>query len=105
VASKLHCTVRARNSPCGLPSRLKIRSRNPTEAIWKMTVGEVDQAPVVIVSKRKFGKWEPAYPVCIRAVGDVITEIADYYACPWLLPMAESVRLFLAGGCRSGDTQ
>jgi RNA polymerase sigma-70 factor, ECF subfamily len=62
------------------------------DAQWKMEVGEVDGEPVAIVFNDRDGSWKPAHAVRIRAVGEVIHEITDYYACPWLLRAAESVR-------------
>jgi RNA polymerase sigma-70 factor (ECF subfamily) len=67
------------------------------EAHWKMEVGEVDGEPVAIVFNDRDGSWQPAHAVRIRAVGEVIHEITDYYACPWLLPAAESVRVTRLG--------
>lgn len=64
---------------------------------WKMEVGEVDREPVLIVLHEHDGSFEPAHAVRIQAVGQVIHEITDYYACPWLLPAAESVKVTRLG--------
>lgn len=58
---------------------------------WKMTIGAVDGETVLIVLHRGASGWEPAYPVRIEATDGVINRISDYYACPWLIPAADTV--------------
>ena len=61
------------------------------QVIWKMVVGEMDGETVLFVLHFGENGWKPAYPVCIKAAGGVINHITDYYACPWIMPVAAVV--------------
>ncbi|RWE88743.1 sigma-70 family RNA polymerase sigma factor [Mesorhizobium sp.] len=58
---------------------------------WKMVTGEIDGEAVLLVLHRGEGGWKPAHPVRIEAIDGVINRIADYYACPWIMPAARAV--------------
>jgi RNA polymerase sigma-70 factor (ECF subfamily) len=61
------------------------------QAIWKMVVGEMDGEIVLLVLHFGENGWNPAYPVRIVVADGVINHIADYYACPWIIPAADTV--------------
>lgn len=61
------------------------------QAVWKLAVGGMDGETVLLMLHFGEEDWKPVYPVCVQAVGGVITRIADYYACPWILPAADTV--------------
>jgi RNA polymerase sigma-70 factor, ECF subfamily len=58
---------------------------------WKIVTGEIDGEAVLLVLHRGEDGWKPAHPVRIEAVDGVINRIADYYACPWMMPAASAV--------------
>jgi len=62
------------------------------QAPWRLEIGAIDgEAVLIVLFEREIG-WVPTYPVRIHVRQDgVIEAIADYYACPWLLPSADSV--------------
>ena len=63
---------------------------------WRIDIGEVEGEAVLIVLFERDSGWVPTYPVRIHVRDGVIDAITDYYACPWLLPAADSV---LVNGC------
>jgi RNA polymerase sigma-70 factor, ECF subfamily len=58
------------------------------QGAWKMVVGEIDGEALLLVLHRNDDAWKPVYPVRIQAADGIINRIADYYACPWMLPEA-----------------
>jgi RNA polymerase sigma-70 factor (ECF subfamily) len=60
---------------------------------WKLTVGEVDGEPVVIILERGADTWTPYSAVRLEVVGQRIERIVDYRRCPWVIPAAASVSL------------
>jgi len=61
------------------------------QAIWKLVVGEVDGETVLLMLHLSENGWKPVYPVRIRVANGVVKNVADYYACPWIFPAADSV--------------
>ena len=61
------------------------------QVIWKMVVGEMDGETVLLVLRFGENGWKPAYPVRIKVAGGLINHITDYYACPWIVPAADTV--------------
>ena len=62
------------------------------DTIWKMEIAEIDGEIVAVIVDRRAGKWQLAHAVRIRITEESIEEVSDYYACPWVLPAASSVR-------------
>ena len=60
---------------------------------WKLAVGEVDGATVVIILQRGADTWTPHSSIRLDVIGQRIERIVDYIHCPWLLPAAASVSL------------
>ena len=58
---------------------------------WTMAIGAVDGETMLLVLHRGESGWKPAYPVRVEATDGIIHHISDYYACPWLIPMADTV--------------
>jgi RNA polymerase sigma-70 factor (ECF subfamily) len=69
------------------------RNYERAETAWRMTVGEVDEEPVVIVLYRTTEEWTPGAVVRLQVTDGRIVHIADYWHCPWVLPAARSVTL------------
>jgi RNA polymerase sigma-70 factor (ECF subfamily) len=61
------------------------------ERPWRAVLGEVDGEQVVLVLNRTDDGWHPDHVVRIHADAGVVRRIADYYACPWMLPSASSI--------------
>ncbi len=59
---------------------------------WRVTVGEVDGEPAVIVLEPGPGGWVPQALVRVELSEGRIVGITDYTHCPWVLSSAESVR-------------
>ena len=62
------------------------------DTVWKMEIAEIDGEIVAVIVDRRAGKWQLAHAVRIRVTEESIEEVSDYYACPWVLPAASSVR-------------
>ena len=60
---------------------------------WKMAVGEVDGAAVVIMLHRGVDTWTAHSVVRIDLVNRRVESITDYFHCPWLLEAATSTIL------------
>ena len=58
---------------------------------WRLAVGEVDGEPVVIILYQESDGWSPKATVRLTMDGHLVTRIADYIHCPWILPAAISV--------------
>jgi RNA polymerase sigma-70 factor, ECF subfamily len=58
---------------------------------WKLTVGEVDGEPVVIILRGGTDTWTPHSAIRLEMIGQRIERIMDYIHCPWVLPAAASV--------------
>ncbi len=56
-----------------------------------MAVGEMNGETVLLVLHFGENGWKPAYPVRIKVANGVINHITDYYACPWVIPAADTV--------------
>jgi RNA polymerase sigma-70 factor (ECF subfamily) len=52
---------------------------------WKMAAGEVDGEPAVIILQRDGEGWTPMSVIRFIVAGQHITQIFDYYFCPWML--------------------
>jgi RNA polymerase sigma-70 factor (ECF subfamily) len=57
-----------------------------------MEIAEIDGEIVAVIVDRRAAKWQLAHAVRIRVTEGSIEEVSDYYACPWVLPAASSVR-------------
>lgn len=55
----------------------------------KLAVGEVDGQSAVIILLQDAGEWKPKGVVRFTFDGHRITQIFDYFLCPWLLGPAE----------------
>jgi RNA polymerase sigma-70 factor (ECF subfamily) len=60
-------------------------------APWKMSVGEVDGEPVVIVLAPADSGWQPKSVIRIRIASGLIVNVSDYYSSTWLVAAAHSV--------------
>src|SRR5262245_26811438 len=60
---------------------------------WKMAVGEVDGAAVVIMLHRGVDDWIPHSVVRLDVVNQRVEHITDYFHCPWILEAAASTIL------------
>jgi RNA polymerase sigma-70 factor (ECF subfamily) len=58
---------------------------------WRMAVGEVDGEPAVIALREDHGEWIPRSIVRVEMADHLITRVADYAHCPWILPATTSV--------------
>jgi RNA polymerase sigma-70 factor (ECF subfamily) len=58
---------------------------------WRMAVGEVDGASVIIRLHREADGWTPRAVVRLDLMDRQVTRIADYGHCPWVLSAASSV--------------
>ena len=58
---------------------------------WRLAVGEVDEAPVIIVLDQEGGTWTPRTFIRVDVANQRIDRIQDYRHCPWILPAATSV--------------
>jgi RNA polymerase sigma-70 factor (ECF subfamily) len=59
---------------------------------WRLSVGEVDGEPVIIILQRDAAnQFAPKAVVRLEVVNSNITRIADYSHCPWVLEPATSV--------------
>ena len=58
---------------------------------WRLTVGEVDSEPVVIILQRDSGGWTPGGVVHLDVIDGRIRHVADYLHCPWVLAAATVV--------------
>jgi RNA polymerase sigma-70 factor, ECF subfamily len=58
---------------------------------WRMSAGEVDGEPAVIVLHRSADGWTPGTIVRLDVTDGRITRILDYGHCPWILPAAHAV--------------
>jgi RNA polymerase sigma-70 factor (ECF subfamily) len=52
---------------------------------WKLAAGEVEGQPVVVVLTRTADTWAPHSIVRLNVLGRRISQIADYWHCPWVL--------------------
>jgi RNA polymerase sigma-70 factor, ECF subfamily len=55
---------------------------------WRLTVGDVGGEPSVIIMRQDQGRWTPTAPVHLEITNGLITRIADYAHCPWVLSAA-----------------
>jgi len=60
---------------------------------WRLTLGEVDGEPVVIILQRGTDTWTPYSVVRFDVEGQQINRIRDYAHCPWLISIADSVTI------------
>ena len=58
---------------------------------WKLTLGEVDGEPMVIVLRRGADAWTPHSAIRFEVIGQRIERIVDYIHCPWMLAAATNV--------------
>lgn len=58
---------------------------------WRITHGEVDGEPVLLVLERGVDAWTPAAIVRVVTSDRQIVRIVDYTHCPWVLAAATSV--------------
>ncbi len=59
--------------------------------VWKLTTGEVDGEPVVIIMERGANTWTPYSMIRMTVVGGHVDRIVDYVHCPWIISTAASV--------------
>jgi RNA polymerase sigma-70 factor (ECF subfamily) len=62
---------------------------------WKMAMGEVDGAPVMIMLHRGVDAWIPHSVVRIDVVNHRVESISDYFHCPWVLEAAISTNVVI----------
>jgi len=60
---------------------------------WRLTLGEVDGEPVVIILQRGTDTWTPYSVVRFDVEGQRINRIRDYAHCPWLISIVDSVTI------------
>jgi RNA polymerase sigma-70 factor (ECF subfamily) len=60
---------------------------------WKLSLGELDGEPVVIILQRGADTWTAYSAIRVNVVGHKIEQIVDYIHCPWLVSAASSVAL------------
>jgi len=60
---------------------------------WRLTLGEVDGEPVVIILQRGTDTWTPYSVVRFDVEGQQINRITDYAHCPWLISIVDSVTI------------
>jgi RNA polymerase sigma-70 factor (ECF subfamily) len=60
---------------------------------WRLTLGEVDGEPVVIILQRGTDTWTPYSVVRFDVEGQLINRIRDYAHCPWLISIVNSVTI------------
>jgi len=60
---------------------------------WRLTLGEVDSEPVVIILQRGTDTWTPYSVVRFDVEGQQINSIRDYAHCPWLISIVDSVTI------------
>lgn len=58
---------------------------------WKLTMGDVDGEPVVIILQRGTDTWTLHSMVRLNLTDHHIDRIADYAHCPWVISTASSV--------------
>jgi RNA polymerase sigma-70 factor (ECF subfamily) len=58
---------------------------------WRLTVGQVDGEPTVIIHLWDGSSWVPNSIVEIEFTSAKITRIDDYYMCPWVLSIAGTI--------------
>jgi len=60
---------------------------------WKMVVGEVDGATVVIMLQRGVDTWTPHSVLRLDVINQHVEHITDYFHCPWILEATTSTIL------------
>jgi RNA polymerase sigma-70 factor (ECF subfamily) len=60
---------------------------------WRLTLGEVDGEPVVIILQRGTDTWTPYSVVRFDVEGQQINRVRDYAHCPWLISIVDSVTI------------
>jgi RNA polymerase sigma-70 factor, ECF subfamily len=60
---------------------------------WKLTLGELDGEPVLIVLQRGADTWTSYSVIRMKVIGQEIEQIVDYIHCPWVLLAATNVSL------------
>ena len=63
---------------------------------WKLTMGDVDGEPVVVILQRGPDTWTPYSMIRLSRADQHIGRIVDYVHCPWVLPAAQSVSVSAA---------
>jgi len=58
---------------------------------WKLTLGEVDGEPVLIVLQRGTDTWTSYSVIRMKVSAQGIDQIVDYIHCPWMIPAAASI--------------
>ena len=61
---------------------------------WKLAAGEVDGQPVVVILKRADDTWLPRSIVRLNVEDRRISQIVDYWHCPWMLSSVTSLGVF-----------
>ena len=67
---------------------------------WKLTLGEVDAEPVLIVLQRGADAWTSYSIIRIKVIDEKVDQIVDYIHCPWMMPAATSISLVAGGETR-----
>lgn len=60
---------------------------------WKLSLGEIEGEPVIIILQRGADTWTTYSAIRIDVSGDKVGRIVDYIHCPWLIGSAESVSI------------
>jgi RNA polymerase sigma-70 factor, ECF subfamily len=60
---------------------------------WKLTLGEVDGEPMVIILERGADTWTALSVIRLDVIGQRIERIVDYVHCPWVIQAATSVEV------------
>ena len=60
---------------------------------WRLTLGEVDGEPVVMILQRGADTWTPYSVVRLDVDGQRINRVRDYAHCPWLISAVDSVTI------------
>jgi RNA polymerase sigma-70 factor (ECF subfamily) len=60
---------------------------------WKLTLGEVDGEPMVIILERGADTWTALSVIRLDVIGQRIERIVDYIHCPWVIQAATSVEV------------
>src|SRR5262249_50120282 len=64
---------------------------------WKLSVGELDGEPVIIILRRGADTWTPHSAIRLDVVGEHVERIVDYIHCPWGIEAAATVSAEKAG--------
>jgi RNA polymerase sigma-70 factor (ECF subfamily) len=58
---------------------------------WKLAIGEIEGAPVIVILQRGADTWTPYSVIRMDVAGGRVERIVDYIHCPWLIQAATSI--------------